>query len=232
MYQRAIGIIGGMGPFSGSALFEEVLRQAVARGARANHEFPRVVVTSAPVHDLVTDEREVEATVRVVRQELERQSAAGAGVVAIACITMHAYFAELFAELPIEPVSLVSVAVEAARAEGARRPLLLCSATSSRLRVLAAPLEAAGATPVHPSAEDEARLGETIRRLVAGAAPATARALVMEIVARGLEAGADAVILGCTELSPFADLKVPVPIVDPMVQAAARLCDLAARQAR
>ncbi len=238
MFGRTIGIIGGMGPFAGSAMLERVLRVAAeVHGARENHEFPRVLLASTPVRDLVSDESADAAAIESVREEAALLVAAGASVLSLACVTMHAYLPSITRVVDgpvdgpgVEWVSLADVCVAEVLRRGFRRPLVLSSPTSARRNVLAGPLEARGVACIPLGRTAEPRLASTIRALVGGAPASALLPLVQELVLAGAESGADCVVLGCTELAPFASLPgLALPTIDLLDGAARALCLRAAR---
>ncbi|HEU4534473.1 MAG TPA: hypothetical protein VFS00_10160, partial [Polyangiaceae bacterium] len=100
-----------MGPFAGSALLAGVLRAArEGHGARENHEFPRVLLASASVRSLVAGEGATEAVIESVSAEGAWLRSAGAEVLALACVTMHAHLDRIVAASGGgEWVSLVSL---------------------------------------------------------------------------------------------------------------------------
>jgi aspartate racemase len=231
IFARSIGIIGGMGPFAGAALLERVLRVAhVVHGARENHEYPRVLHASLPARSLVADTAGAAEVVERVRAEAALLRAAGAEVLAVACLTMHAYLHRIAAGGG-EWVSLVEVGVAETTAGGAGAPLVLASPSTVRSGLFTAALEARGLRPVRTTPAEDGELERVIHALVAGADVAAVAPAVERITRAGRARGADAVLLGCTELSPFAGA-LPLPAVDPLVAAARALCAAAAVEGR
>jgi aspartate racemase len=77
-------------------------------------------------------------------------------------------------------------------------------------------LKAAGLAPLVPDAPDRARLQSIIYdELCQGVIAAESKARVLGMVAKGVAAGADSVIFGCTEIGLLlAPEDIEVPVVD------------------
>ena len=169
----------------------------------------------------------------MIRTEVAHLRAAGATLFAIACVTMHAYLPAIRGVVaPTEWISLPDVAAEQVVALGSKRPLLLGSPTTARKQVLALPLEARGVTPVLLGLEDEQRLVAVIHALVGGAPESSVLPVLRELEAAAASRGADSLVLGCTELSPFASALSRLPAVDPLDAAARAICARAALRLR
>jgi aspartate racemase len=222
-FRRTIGILGGMGPFAGAALLENVFRAAAARhGARENHEFPRVLLASVP---LVSRIQGGEEQGDVIATEAARLLEMGAEVLGMACVTMHDQLGRL-ASLGGEWVSLVELGTEGVVAGGFRRPLVLSSATTRKNETLLKPLRARGVDPLSLTEPEEQQLIAMLEALVAGAEPAALVPELKQFVEIGLGRGADCIVYGCTELSLF-DSTGLLPTVDPLERAAWALCERA-----
>jgi aspartate racemase len=132
-------------------------------------------------------------------QRLER---AGADCVLICTNTMHLVSAEVAGAVSIPLIDIIAETGAALRTAGAKRPLLLATRYTMEHGFYADRLEqAAGLRPVVPNAADR----ETVHRVIfeelcAGRVLEASRRELMAIVERGVAAGADAVILGCTEI--------------------------------
>jgi len=242
-WKHVIGIVGGLGPHAHLELEREILR--AVGWAKGDQDYPEWVLASLPGTPdrtaalIAGGESPVPLLVESLRVLSQR-----ADFAVIACITAHAFLAEL------EPQGVMPIldAVEetmlsAARLESRRVGVLattgcLRSGLFSRARDRVCPeveifslVDLPNGTtlqqklvmePIYgePGVED----GPSLKR-GAGADTRSGQRLAGQLrqAATALvEAGADAVVLGCTEI-PLALGHVPVqgaPVVDPMRVAA------------
>lgn len=131
-------------------------------------------------------------------QDLERS---GADALLIATNTMHKIADQITASVQIPLISIIDTMVEELRKRSLKRPLLLGTNTTMRQSWYYDRLEAAGLEPVatHPilgDTLDDVIFSELQRGEVSAHGQSTARAIIEE----GIADGANAVILGCTEL--------------------------------
>lgn len=246
----AIGVIGGTGPYAGLDLVRKIFDQTLAR---TDQEHLPVALLSLP--SAIPDRtdyllgREVinpAAGIAAVALQLERM---GARVAAIACNTAHAdaIFARLLDKLAeahsgLRILHLIRETILFLQTEyrGWQRIGVLSTTGTYRVRLYAQPLEEAGYQVVLPTLKmQEERVHAAIYHpevgLKAQSNPVTlqARQWVEEAIEALKADGAEAIILGCTEL-PLAipdPARPGIPLIDPaMVLARALIREVAPHQ--
>lgn len=226
-----VGLLGGMGPLATAELFS-----ALVRGTPADKDWnhlhilvdnnPRMPSRSraflfgeaSPVPYLVAGAR--------------RLLAAGAQLLVVPC-NSAAYFLQPVRDaagaVPVlDPVqATAAVIVTGWGAERPpRAPLVLGGMVTYCAQLYSDALAGSHVQPRYPSEEDQREVIELIEQLKAGAAGAAQR--VEAVVQRAVEAGADSVILGCTELTLVAgQLGRSVPVYDSTALLARRTLELA-----
>ena len=88
---KTLGILGGMGPQAGLRFCSLLLEQARVHGAKTNADYPHFLLSNLPVPDLITSHDDEEISVRMVEDEIRNLGKAGAGVIVMACNTMHVF---------------------------------------------------------------------------------------------------------------------------------------------
>ena len=213
---KTLGIIGGMGPQATAELYMAVVGLFQRRfGARYDADFPPMLIHSVPAPEVVErleDERALAAMLAGSARTLE---AGGAELIAIACNTAHVVFPDVEAAVSIPVLHLPTLAARACAAAGHRRVGLLATGLTIDRGLYRAPCEAEGITLLELDPGQRARVTEIIMAVLAGgdlsAARAGLEALLMELRA----AGADAALLGCTDLGPvLRGLDTPLPVLD------------------
>jgi aspartate racemase len=248
-WRRVIGIVGGLGPHAHLELEREILR--AVDWAEQDQDYPEWVLASVPRTPDRTDailhggDSPVPWLARAIDQVSIR-----ADFAIIACVTAHAFLAELRQQIALPVLDIVEEAIRSAHERGCRKiGVLATSGTldsevfdraaaridppvevislldlpegeSSQRRLVMGPVydpdDEYGASLKTGGAEDPA-LRETLAKPL--------REAVGELAAWG----AEAVVMGCTEI-PLALGHEPidgVPLVDPMRTAARAAVEIA-----
>jgi len=224
-----IGIVGGVGPLAGLDLQAKIIRQTAA--GRDQEHLPVLSLSwPGPIADRTEYllGRVAANPAHALLAQLRLLAAAGATVAAIPCNTAHApaIFDIVRAGVAGLPLRLLHMIAETAAHLAAEHPELrtvgvLSTTGTWRARLYPQLLEPRGLRVVVP----DATLQETIHAAVydpahgikpAGRATAQARAGLEQGIAALRAAGAEAIILGCTEMPlafperRYADL----PLID------------------
>lgn len=213
--QRIVGVLGGMGPLA-TADFLRKLTEATPAERDQDH-LPVLAASIPQVPDRVAayrgdGESPLPALVAIGR----RLAAAGAELIVMPCNTAHLWYDELHAALGLPMLHLADAAIDAVVArcgEGATVGLLATDATlASGLYV-----NRAGARVrwVLPTADEV--LGELMPGIAAVKAHRldSARAHLQRTAEALQRRGAQALVLGCTEIPlVLADGDCAVPVID------------------
>ncbi len=210
-----VGVLGGMGPLATIDFLHKVLANTPA--ARDQDHVPVVVSSIPQIPDrnaayCGTGESPLAAMVASGR----RLIAAGAGLVVIPCNTAHLWFDPLRAALDAPMLHLVDAALDEARARvgtTARLGLLATEATlASNLYAGRGRAEVPWVLPT--AAEIQECLTPSIAAVKAGALERAAT-LLRELAQALAQRGAQAIVLGCTEIPlVLEDGQAPVPLID------------------
>ncbi|WP_375789991.1 aspartate/glutamate racemase family protein [Bradyrhizobium sp. Pha-3] len=127
---------------------------------------------------------------------------AGAGCIVICTNTMHLVADTVAADIGVPLIHIIDVTGAALIAARVKQPLLLATRYTmeqpfycDRLR------QRFGLSPIIPDEDDRSRIHNVIfDELCCGAVSDQSRQAFVDIIARGRARGADAVILGCTEI--------------------------------
>ncbi len=213
---KTIGIIGGMGPQATAELYMAVVGIFQRRfGARYDADFPPMLIHSVPAPEVVErleDERALGSMLAASARTLE---AAGAALIAIACNTAHIVHPRVAAAVGVPVLDLPAEAVAAVVAGGHRRVGLLATGLTLERGLYRDACTRAGVELVEPDPGQLAQLTEVIMAVLAGAPLGPARASLARLLDQLAAAGAQAALLGCTDLGPVArDISAPMPLYD------------------
>jgi aspartate racemase len=214
---RTLGLLGGMSWESTTAYYQQLNR--LARDQLGGQHSARLLLWSfdfAPLSTLMAEDRWDEVGDRLA-EAARRLESAGAQAVIICSNTTHLTAPAVQAAIGVPLLHVVDAAAAAVLAGGGRRPLLLATRFTMEKAFYRDHLKALGLDPVIPPLEDRTRLHAIIfDELILGRFEPASRAQVIAIAKRAVaEAGADSVILGCTEFGLLVGPEdFPVPVFD------------------
>ena len=209
MKQRMI-IIGGMGPQASLELHRRIIRQALAKGAKAGTDFPHIVHLSLPVPDFIANESRRSEALEIIINELKNIGASMDDVIIIACNTAHLLQPAIEQRLNIRITSMVDTAIDYV-SRHYKTIRLLASPTTIRTGLYDKPLKAAGVAVLTPDKDEEQALEVIIRAVIAGRTVPQLALEKVERIAKFERVEIDnyvenhvnnpPILLGCTELS-------------------------------
>ena len=199
MSKRAIGIVGGMGPKATQDLFGKILD---ATDAQCDAEHIRIHIDC---HTGVPDRTEAilfggESPVPHIVESAEKLSAIGAQLLLIPCNTSHYFYDEITALSPVPILHMIRETAMALKQEGVARVGLLATDGTVQAGVYQKELEKAGIQTICPDADGQREVMSLIYDGVKAGAAQFDTCVIEQELARMREAGAERIILGCTEL--------------------------------
>ncbi|TCL73799.1 aspartate/glutamate racemase family protein [Rhizobium sp. BK251] len=213
---RVIGLIGGMS-FESSAVYYRLVNEMVRerRGGLASAE---VLLRSVNFEEIVALQkagRWDDAAARLGDAALNLQIG-GAGCVLICTNTMHLVAEEVAARISVLLIDIIDETARALKAAGRHRPLLLATRYTMEHGFYTDRMAELGIEVMVPGSDDRTVVHDVIfEELCAGRILDTSREKLVAIVERAKAAGADSVILGCTEICLILDpARLPLPGFD------------------
>ena len=212
---KKIGLVGGIGPASTVDYYLGLIEKC--RAELGENVYPEIVIDSVSL-TAATDffaQNNFDGNAQLMLKSLAGLKAAGAEIAAITANTEHIIWDKIkeFFEIPV--VSIVeAVAAEILR-KGYKRVLILGTIFTMKSGLYEKPLAERGITPILPTDEDKEKIANLFfPNLENGIVVPEDKAKMLEIVGKiARENGADAVLLGCTELPLMikdGDLAVPL----------------------
>ena len=207
---KTIGLIGGMS-WESTAVYYRRLNEQVRNLCGGLHS-AEIVMRSVDFESIVA--MQTSGNWEGATRALE---GAGADCVLICTNTMHKLADEVQAAIRIPLLNIIDICAHKLKAAGVRRPLLLATRYTmehdfyrERLR------RRHGLDTIVPQAEDRGAVNDIIfSELCCGIIRETSRQRYMDVIGRGRSAGADSVILGCTEIGLLIQPKnIDLPTFD------------------
>ncbi len=213
---RTLGLIGGMS-WESTLLYYQTLNREVGRRRGALHSAPLHLV-SLDFEEIASRQRSGDwpAMAEILCDAARKLERAGAQVVLIASNTMHRVAGPVQAAISVPLLHIVDVTAHAVRAAGLRRVALLGTRFTMEQPFYVERLADLGLACLVPAEDDRAEVHRIIfDELCKGVVRPEARARLAAIANRLKQAGAEAVVLACTELTlAFRPEDVAMPVFD------------------
>jgi len=216
---RRLGLIGGLSAESTLVYYQQLTRLVRERlGGLHSADLVLWSVDFAPIAELQAKE-DWAATGERLAEVARKLEGAGAEALLICANTMHINAPDIEAAVSVPLIHIADATAEALKPLGVRRPLFLATRFTMEKGFYRDRLAAAGLPPIVPEAADRARLHAIIYdELCQGVISPSSKAEVLGMIAGGVEAGADGVIFGCTEIGLLIDpAELDLPTVDTAV---------------
>lgn len=213
---KTIGILGGMSAASTQLYYRELCQ--LMRDRLGGLRSPQLLIRSL-------DFAEIEALqVRgawddagdILNKEAQALERGGAELIVLATNTMHKLADQMMSGVSVPLLHIADATAQAIVVAGLRKPGLMATAFTMQQSFYTDRLKAAGLTPVLPNAEDRATTHRIIYdELCKDVTLKESETAYIEIADRLVEAGADCLILGCTEVGMLLHQgNVSVPVFD------------------
>ena len=212
---KTIGLIGGMS-WESTAHYYAILNRETVRALGGLHSAPVIVhsVDFAPVAEMQSA-GDWDGAGRQLAEIAVGLEAQGCGVIGLATNTMHICAPQIVAALAVPFLHIATPTAEALRADGIGKVGLLGTRFTMETRLYIEELEAVGLEVLVPDVGITNLNGIIYEELCLGIVREESRRIYVEAIARLQARGAEAVILGCTEIGMLIDDSVsPLPTYD------------------
>ncbi len=225
---KTIGLIGGMS-WESTAHYYRILNEETARRLGGLHSAPVIVhsVDFAPVAAMQSA-GEWDAAGRQLNAVAKGLMGAGAEIIGLATNTMHVVADAITTGVDVPFVHIADPTADALLADGFDTVGLLGTRFTMEMGFYKDRLSARGLTPLVPEIDRTNLNGIIYEELCKGIVHEESRRVYVTAIERLAAAGAQAVILGCTEIGMLIDDSVsPLPTYDTTDLHARALVELA-----
>ncbi|MEM8949457.1 MAG: aspartate/glutamate racemase family protein [Pseudomonadota bacterium] len=213
---KTIGILGGMSAASTQIYYRELCD--LTRQRLGGLHSPELLIRSldfALIEDLQV-KGEWEKAGAFLNAEAAALERGGADLIVLATNTMHKLAEPMMEDVGIPLVHIADATAEAIVAEGLTSPGLMATAFTMKQSFYTDRLLSAGLSVILPNGADRAETHRIIyEELCKDIKSEESEAAYVDIAERLVEAGADCLILGCTEVGMLLNQKnVSIPVFD------------------
>lgn len=199
---KKLGLVGGTGPESTLLYYSELNKRI--NELTEGKEFPEITIESLNLNKALrmVGKEQYEDLDTYVTSAVRHLEASGADIVALTAATMHVIFEQVRAKVSVPIISIPEATAEAAVARGYKKIGLLGTIFTMEKDYLKNAFVEKGIEVVIPSPEDRNLVHTRIvTELEYAIVKESTRAELIAIIEKmRIEAGIEAVILGCTEL--------------------------------
>jgi len=217
-----LGVIGGMGADATACFYEKLhCAQAVA----SEQEYIDVLIYSAtttPDRTAFIIGESTESPLSSLVHAACTLENAGATHIAIPCVTAHFFYNELTASVNVPVINLLEEIARYVFKHKFEKVGLLATEGTLQSKLFHSEFEKSGVALITPSDDIQTELTDIIYRIKQG--KVTPPDAIENMVSKLRNAGADAVILGCTELCTCQAIDNTIDTLDILVNASLSYC--------
>jgi aspartate racemase len=209
---KSICILGGMGPEASDYMYNTLIDLAVKDfGAKNNDQFPDITLFSVPVPDFISDELGKRKAYEMLRQKVVSVDKKSALCFSIACNTAHLLLGELQKNSSVPFISMIDEVVKKVRSEGFTSVGLLGTPMTIKSNLYSVELIQNNINVIKPTQAQINKLERVIRNVIAKKQTKNDQSTLKQIADDLKKRGAQAIILGCTELPLVFPKKYSLP---------------------
>ncbi|WP_412553403.1 aspartate/glutamate racemase family protein [Shimia sp. MIT1388] len=213
---KTIGILGGMSAASTQTYYRELCD--LTRERLGGLHSPELLIRSLDFAriEALQMKGDWEAAGAILNAEAKALQQGGADFIILATNTMHKLSDQMMQGVDIPLLHIADATANAITEAGLASPGLMATAFTMEQRFYTDRLVAAGLTPVIPDDRDRAETHRIIyEELCKDVATQDSEDTYRQIAGRLIDAGADCLILGCTEVGMLLNASnVDVPVFD------------------
>ncbi len=199
---KTIGILGGMGPEASASLYNKIIEYAQYKyNAVQDFDYPPIIIYSLPLEGFdetgIVDEKMVKKQLIKGVQKLEL---AGCDIIIIACNTVYVYYDIMQKAVNIPILNIVEKTREKVRKAQYKKVGLLASESTSKLKLYQDNFSKADIEIISAKECQQKDINKVIENVMGGNQGIDDVVTLKGIIRDYLKQGAEAIILGCTEI--------------------------------
>ena len=195
---KTVGILGGMGPEATAQLYLEIITIFQQRyNAKYDSDFPEMIILNLPLPDVVEEKGNPDTIIELLQQSVKKLEQAGVDFIAVPCNTAMAFLSEMRKVVSVPFVSIVEETAKVVKRTNFTKVGIVATQMTLRSGIYS---QALGQLLIEPSVDQKRQITKIIMNILAGEKNDEDKKDLQEIILDLRIRGADAVILGCTEL--------------------------------
>jgi aspartate racemase len=209
---KTLGIISGMGAFAGIRLAKYLLDKSQDLKIMEDSDYPEFLLFNLPIKGMdetgIIDEQLVKIQ---LKKTLKKMDDWGCEQVIIGCNSAHIFFDELQSYFSGELINMIDAACQCVTED---KVGILCSDTTKKSRMYENCLKSVGVIPVSTTDDEQIALNEAVKAAISGRSILGNLTDVESIIIRMCHAGAEEIIIGCTEIPLILESRTAMKFID------------------
>jgi aspartate racemase len=198
---KKIGIIGGVGPQSTDFIYQKIIQFSQSKyNAKDNADYPRLVIESVPVPDFISNKDNIKEAKEMLIAATKSLSDSGVTKLCIGSNTVHILLEELSKHTEVPFLSMIELVADNCVNKGFKKVGILGTPVLINSGLYKKELEKKSIEVINPTKEQLEVVENIIRGVISGTDNEEYKAEYLEVLDDVFNKGAQAVILGCTEL--------------------------------
>lgn len=199
-YDKKVGIIGGVGPQATKFIYEKIIELSQDKyGAKNNNDYPDLIIESLPIPDFISNKNDIETAKEMLRNSVQSLTKAGVTRLCLGSNTVHVLLEDLKNYSGVEFISMIELVAKKCVKNGFSKVGLFGTPVLLQSGLYQKELEKNNIELILPT-EKEIEISDSVIRDVLAGRKISKKQEYINALNRVFKSGAEAIILGCTEL--------------------------------
>ena len=202
MYQnKTVGIIGGVGPQASCYLYDKIMKLAQLKYKAVNNDdFPQLLLYSVPVPDFISNKDNILKAMVMFEKVIADFETIGVDFIVIGSNTVHLLIDDFKKLTKIKFISMIDAVVDRVVRDKRKKVGLVSSSTTVKSGLYKKPLSKVEIELIVPDKKGIYKVEAIMRAVLAGSNSSKLKKDYIKTLSNLFDKGAEAIILGCTEL--------------------------------
>lgn len=212
---KTIGVLGGMGAAASADFYQSLVKIAQTKyHAQNDDDFPAIWIYNLPITGF--DETGF-VNLNSVKQQLldsvKKLQMTGSDFIVIPCNTVHYFYKDMCQAVNIPIISILETTSSYVQKAGFKTVGLLNSQSTKQYQLYETALGKAGIKTLSTTEKEQPQVNQVIKNVIVGSQGQRDILELNKIIGQFKDKGAQAVILGCTELPlAFSQKDTDLPV--------------------
>ncbi|MDP3990306.1 MAG: amino acid racemase [archaeon] len=212
---KIVGVIGGLGPEAGCSFYLNVNHKI----RKTTTMQPHLVIDNLPVSrdskSKITMENYSLSILELLKESVKRFNLLKVDFIVIPCNTAHMFIKELREMSSVPIISIIEETAKECKRSSFKTVGVLSTTNTAKSNLYLDELKKQKIKLISPEPDEQQFLSKCVRKIVNLEDTSNDKQKMLEIIQKLKEKGAEAVILGCTELFLLVSAEdSPLPIID------------------
>ena len=199
--KKIIGVLGGMGPESTVIFYDALIKQCQRQyGAQYDDDYPEIFIYNLPIPDIVEGLKEPEETLKRIIKGAKKLDSIGVDFMVMPCNTAHYFHSRVAKMISVPFICIFLATAQKIKLSGYKKVGFLATETTIKYECFNHTFKKNGIELIFPEQVDRNKLTHIILNILAGNKSEEDKNQLKHIINKLTRNGAEAIVLGCTDL--------------------------------